>query len=128
MSRTLRLAGIQLALAAMVLRALLPDGWMPIASGAAGFPITICAANGPVQMVVGRDGHARKQNPTHNDAHHQDVCPFAAAPHFATGATGVVHALPWAVAQFAAPVFTAAIIDGTDRHTPQSPRAPPTFV
>jgi hypothetical protein len=126
MSRTLRLAGIQLALAAMVLRALLPDGWMP--SGTAGNPIAICTANGPVQLVVGQDGRPDKPNPVHDDAHHQDVCPFAAAPHFATGATAVAHAVPLAEAFFSAPAFTATIVNGANRHAPQSPRAPPSFV
>jgi hypothetical protein len=112
----------------MALRALLPDGWMPVASSAAGIPIAICTADGPMQMVVGPDGQAGKQTPTHNDAHHQDVCPFAAAPHFAAGATSAVHILPLAEVYFAAPVFGATIINGADRHTPQSPRAPPSFV
>jgi hypothetical protein len=128
MSRTLRLAGIQLALAAMMLRALLPDGWMPSASGAPGIPIAICTANGPVQLVIGQDGRTDKQNPAHDDARHQDVCPFAAAPHFATGATGIFHALPLAEAQFAAPAFASGIAEGMRQHTPQSPRAPPVFV
>jgi hypothetical protein len=128
MQRTLRLAGIQLALAAMVLRALLPDGWMPVASGVAGIPIAICTANGPVQFVVAQDGRAGKHTPARDNTHHQDVCPFAGAPHFAVGAIGTFHTLPVAETYFALPVIAAIARNSAGRHAPQSPRAPPSFV
>jgi|SRR5579871_2132103 len=57
---------ISLALAAMLLRALLPDGWMP---SAAGSTLTICSVN-----TLQKDGKA----PTNQERSHAP-CAFAAA-------------------------------------------------
>jgi hypothetical protein len=128
MLRTLKFAGLQLALVAMVLRALLPDGWMPAETGASGIPIAICTVNGPLNMVVGQDGKPSKPAPLQNSTHHPDACPFAAAPHFATIAPAVAPAPSTLAAILAFRVPQTASIAGAPRHTPQSPRAPPSFV
>ena len=79
MTRRLRLAGLQraglhLALAAMILRALLPAGWMP--SQTAGIHLTICTAETGKQSAPALPGHPLKHG------EHQ-LCPFAAASHLA---------------------------------------------
>jgi len=121
MGRNLRFATVYLALAAMMLRALLPTGWMPgVASG--GATITVCTLNGPVQLDVG--GKAHKQN-KQDDGRSHEACAFAAAPHFASPA-----ALPVAVASIA----TAVVLErdgqttlpaSRDRYSPQLSRGPP---
>jgi len=128
MFRTFRLAGIHLALAALMLRALMPDGWMPNTALAGGMPIALCTIDGPVNLVVGLDGKPAPQDPAHNDGRHVDVCPFAAAPHFATIAPALAPALPLAEAFFALRLPQPSAQGGAERHTPQSPRAPPSFV
>jgi hypothetical protein len=128
MSRTLRLVGIHLALAAMLLRAMLPDGWMPGPANTSGVPIELCTVSGPVNVAVGEDGKLSKQIPAQNDGRHTDVCPFAAAPHFVTMSPTVVLAPRSAEAFLTPRLLQSSVVDAAQRHTPQSPRAPPSFV
>jgi hypothetical protein len=124
MPRTLRLAGLQIALVAMVLRALLPAGWMP--DTAAGTPFVICTLNGP--MLAARPADAGKHQPGHDDGRHNDVCPFAASIHFATPTT-VATIAPFApVASRAYPPLPAPAVHAAIRYALQSPRAPPSLV
>jgi hypothetical protein len=107
-----------LALAALILRALLPSGWMPDAQSG----LTICSVS--TLGVIHHDGH---------DADHsggktsQQECPFAAAPHFAATPDAPKLALP-AFHAFAAATDRAYAIAVSARFTPQSPRAPPGIV
>jgi len=102
-----------LALAALILRALLPAGWMPDAQGG----LTICSAT---LGVIHHDGA-----PGHSDGKHaQEECPFAAAPQLASAPQLPQLALP---ARHAFAAATDRIYAGEvwARFTPQSPRAPP---
>jgi hypothetical protein len=101
------------AFIALVVRALLPAGWMPAAHG-----MTICSVETSAQPD--------QKTPAEKNTHH-DICPFAAAPHLA-----FVPDLP----QLTLPAFHA-FAAATDRHyagfvaarfTPQSPRGPPLHV
>lgn len=58
--------------AALVVRALLPAGWMPVV-GAGGIRIELCTGAGPVQAVLAPDGtiHPGGQPPP------RDPCPIA---------------------------------------------------
>jgi hypothetical protein len=114
--RAIRLAGIYAALAAMLLGALTPAGWMPDPDSAGSF--TICTVNGPVSP-----GPANKDQ---DDSRHQP-CPFAAMPHLAALPGLAAIQLPsLAAATIYAPSHLAAALD-TRRREPQSPRAPPGF-
>ncbi|HWU54490.1 MAG TPA: DUF2946 family protein [Rhizomicrobium sp.] len=106
-----------LAFVALVMRALLPAGWMPAADG-----LTICSVD-----TVQQGDHGKAPAPKNSQDAHHDICPFAAAPHLAA-----VPDLP----QMTLPVFHA-FAAATDRayaaavmahFTPQSPRAPPSIV
>lgn len=105
-----------IALAALLLRALVPVGWMPAAT--AQTPFVICSINGPVQ-------HAPDGQKLPDDAAHHQTCAFAAAPHLAKTPDVVALAAP------ALPVFVIAraeIAPALARPSPQraqSPRAPP---
>ena len=98
-------------LAALLLKARVPLGWMPDASGGSAF--VICTADG---------GHSI---PGHDDgAQHHQPCAFAAAHVMASPEAHV----------FAAPLLAAAILTRSvhpetavarPAFTPQSPRAPP---
>jgi hypothetical protein len=125
MKRNFSLVAVHIALAAMLLRALTPAGWMPSAE-AAGSPITICTMSGPVQLVVGPDGQPiKKQN--QDDARHRDLCPFATAPHMAQPAATTGLALPSAILTATERAAHRRIMVQATRHAPQSPRAPPSF-
>jgi hypothetical protein len=106
-----------LALVALILRALLPAGWMPDAQSG----LTICSVD--TLGVIHHDGA-----PGHTDGKtSQQECPFAAAPHLASTPDAPKLVLP-AFHAFAAATDRAYAITVSARFTPQSPRAPPSFV
>lgn len=125
MIRNLRFAAIHLALAAMVLRALLPAGWMPGASS--GAPLVVCTMNGPEQIVLGADGKPLKHQPSQDDARHHEMCPFAVAAPLATPSIAAEPALPRYAVLGTRDIARAYIVSGAAQHAPQSPRAPPAF-
>ncbi|HET7086290.1 MAG TPA: hypothetical protein VFI23_16050 [Rhizomicrobium sp.] len=128
-----------LAFVALVVRALVPIGWMPDANG-----LMMCLADTPMHhdgMAMNHDGmdmamddaamtmdDAMDQSGAPHDApaqhNHHDVCPFCATPHFASMPDLPQLALPAAHA-FAAETdrLYAHVISA--RFTPQSPRGPP---
>jgi hypothetical protein len=122
----LRHIGVRLALAAMLLRALVPDGWMPVANAANGVTIAICTANGPTKLVVGGKDRPAKQDPA-QDPRHVDMCPFSAAPHAATVAPGVPAIGSATAVPYTAPASQPRLAQQASRYWVQSPRAPPVF-
>ncbi len=100
-----------LALIAIIVRALLPAGWMPDAQAG----LTICSLG-----VIHHDGAPDKDS---GHAQH-DECPFAAAPHLAAVPEVPQLTLP-AFHAFAAATDRAYASVLAARFTPQSPRAPP---
>jgi len=128
MLRTFRLAAVQLALAAMMLRALLPMGWMPNPDGFAQSPLVICLMDMPSGMDMSKpmdmDMHGHDRGQQQNN----EQCPFAAAPHIAAPFTIAELAPPSELARFAEkPVSRTLPALALDYH-PQSPRAPPTSI
>ena len=105
-----------IALAALILRALLPTGWMPDAHAG----LTIGSATlGLVQL-----DHAPGQ---HDDKARQEHCLFAAAAHFAPAPVATQFKLP-GLHSFVARTDRAYTASLAARFTPQSPRAPPISV
>ncbi len=102
-----------LALIAMIVRALLPAGWMPDAQAG----LTICSLG-----VVHHDSAPGHPSPDGQGQHEE--CPFAAAPHLASVPDVPQLTLP-AFHAFAAATDRAYASVLAARFTPQSPRAPP---
>jgi hypothetical protein len=107
-----------LALSAMILRALLPAGWMPNTDGVPGTPLVICSVDG-VHHVA----------PAHEPSHrsHQDhliACPFAAAAHFASLRQPITVSEP-NVVDWLAPAFNNAPLFSSRVALAQPPRGPP---
>jgi hypothetical protein len=125
MPRTVRLAGLHFALVAMLVRALLPAGWMPDMSAHGSAPLVICTMNGP--MTAMPPGDASKHKPAHDDGRQSDICPFAASIHVATPASAAAVVPSTAVALTPAPVLSEQNVPNIARHSPQSPRAPHSF-
>jgi hypothetical protein len=125
MPRTVRLAALHLALVAMLARALLPAGWMPDTSAQGPAPLVICTMHGPV--LAAPPGDTSKHKPVHDDGRQTDICPFAASIHVATPASAVAIAPSTTVALIAAPALLEQSVPSVARHSPQSPRAPPSF-
>jgi hypothetical protein len=124
MPTTLRLTALHLALAAMMLRALMPVGWMPNPAGAAGALFVICTADGPL-LQTGQHDHGK--HAPDDGQHSHEECPFAAAPHVAAPVTVAQIALPSFFGRFSNPPLASVSVVFTAVYQPQSPRAPPLF-
>lgn len=124
MPRTLKLAGVQIALVAMLLRALLPVGWMPGTADNAATSFVICTVNGPVHAAHAPDGRKHSQD----DSRQNDVCPFAASIHLATPAAVATVALSTQIAVIAFVQSSARTFRTAPRYALSSPRAPPSPV
>jgi hypothetical protein len=119
-----------LALPALLLRALIPVGFMPVAT-ADGLSIEFCPDAGPLPAAAGAaaDPHAHHHHhqggPDPSSASHHAPCPFAASATLAAAPEGAcvpaAHALERAPgdADLRARAFVPSIVRA------QSPRAPP---
>lgn len=135
-----RRAAVVLALAAMMLRGLMPAGWMPNPAGAAESLFVICdmdqdmpgmdmshmSAADMAQMDMSGMDHGPSGK--HSMDGHQQACPFGAAPHVATSSSLVALLLPSLSADLAAHRSHEREATGTASYSPQSPRAPPVLV
>ena len=134
MIRTFRLAAVQLALAALVLRALLPTGWMPNPEGFAQSPLVICLMDMPSGMDMSHAMDMSKpmdmdmQGHGHSQQQSSEQCPFAAAPHIAAPIAMAELAPPSELAGFAEKPVNRRLPALTLGYHPQSPRAPPTSI
>ena len=126
MRAVLKSAALTVAVLAMMLRAALPDGWMPNADASA--PIMLCPGMTQMAGMPGMDHPKPAQTPSHDQDHGGGmVCPFAAAAQLASPSDPVPAPLPIAFATFAtfhaahdAPLYEPA-------WQPNAARAPPSF-
>ena len=121
MTRTVKHLTLHFALAAMVLRALLPVGWMPGPS--ASLPLVLCTMNGPVQVMVPLGDEPSKHKT--DDGSQHGICPFAASVHFAVASAAPTLAPSSLSLALASTLALPRAWAPAKRHTPQSPRAPP---
>jgi hypothetical protein len=119
MTARLRPFALMFALTAMLLRGLLPAGWMPAAD--AGAPLVICTGHGATHLGPVRPrGHTLPgDGPV--------VCPFASAAHLSLPLAIAPRTEPTAVALNAARTLFSCVIPLASIFRPQSPRAPPHF-
>ena len=118
MTNALRSLAVTLALGAMLLRALLPAGWMPAPDGSS---LVICTNDGPLRL-----------SPAHIPLHkgqqdHNSVCPFAAAAHLAAPGAAQAIQLPLAIAT-GDRVFVVHGAPAVRPSATQAPRGPPLSV
>ena len=111
---TNRSIALSLALCAMVLRALLPDGWMP-AANAAGPPFVICSVDG-----THHNGKAPADQRTHAP------CAFAAAAPLSLPSAVVAGFRAFGDVTVIARSFGATLAVPPSGHRPNAARAPPT--
>jgi hypothetical protein len=112
---------VHIALAALILRAFLPTGWMPNPQGPAESAFVICTMDGPVQTTDG------KALPGKDDPRAHETCPFAAAASLAPP----VDFVPLAAPELSRSPAPRSLIAGLNaRAAPfarPSSRAPPTL-
>jgi hypothetical protein len=135
-----RRAAVLVAILAMMVRGLIPAGWMPNPDGMGRTAFILCdmddlgltaadLSHTSMAHMAGMDmshmdmskGGAHK----HADDGHQQPCPFSAAPHVATPSAPAMLSLPSLAVQFAHPLRQPRLAAGVASYTPQSPRAPP---
>jgi len=123
MSATFARPAFALALAAMLLRALLPAGWMP-STGLTPALITICTMDGPQRVAPPDSGKPAPDQHTHDRAN--APCAFAAAAPFAPLTETPILLAPRASADKSGIVLASAIAVRLAKSA-HSPRAPPTL-
>jgi hypothetical protein len=67
-----------LAVLALLVRAAVPSGWMPVAE-AGGIRIAICSGAGPMEMVLTKDGTLHRDAPPPAPQVPRDPCPYGLA-------------------------------------------------
>jgi hypothetical protein len=129
-----RRAAVCLALAAMMLRGLMPAGWMPNPEGAGTSLFVICDMDQAdmskmdmSHMDMSAMDHAPAHKPSSN-SHQHEACPFAAAPHVATPSTVAALLLPSLSEHFSPQLAGGRLAIQSAAYAPQSPRAPPSPV
>jgi hypothetical protein len=128
MTSTVHRASVCFALLALLVRALLPVGWMPNPAGTAGTPIILCTVEGGIPVFLGLDGKPLKNSPADDHTQHSDGCPFAATPHVATATVIVAATQPSLAVSWAVFDFASRIGSFNRQFSLASPRAPPTPV
>jgi hypothetical protein len=122
MTIRLRAIGWFLALSAIMLRAALPIGWMPVADAASGPALVICTGHGPLTTP----DHSRKQSPL--SGHTNEVCPFAAVTHLSPPADIALLSTPNRDARRVdRKAFGETVVPAEPRHSNHAPRAPPSL-
>lgn len=121
MTSVFRSLAATLALSAMLLRALLPAGWMPNPAGVADVPLVICSMDG-LHRVLPVHAPLKGQQDERGS-----VCPFAAAAHLAPPQTTSV-VTPTLFASRSAPDFAASETVSGVVNSNHAPRGPPISV
>lgn len=115
-----RSAAVHFALMAMLLRALLPAGWMPAAiTPASASPFVICTVDGPLHAPA-------KQAPAHERA--SVPCVFAAAAPLSSPTAHAAAPLPVAAWNRIDIAPRIEAVSCAAPYRPNAPRAPPVFV
>lgn len=122
MRRSISRSAFTLALAAMLLRALLPVGWMPNAAAQGQAFLTICTMDGLHRVAV---RGAPKPTPEQGSREHAGVpCPFASAAPFAPLVHAAVLAPP-SQSVSAQQRLTPARLAPASKQRANTARAPP---
>jgi hypothetical protein len=115
-------------LVAVMVRALIPLGYMPDIKGAKHFQMVICSLDGPRTVTVDESFNpvGSSEKPDHNA---KERCDFALLQHSPALDAAIHHVM------FTVPVPTGESVERTDHQLPQTivacrlaqPRAPPVF-
>jgi hypothetical protein len=121
--RGIRHAFIHLALAALILRAFMPTGWMPNTQTPGESLFVICTMDGPVQSSDG------KALPGKDDPRAHETCPFAAAAASIAPPVDFIRIAAPLLSETAAPrIVVAALPARAPPFSHASSRAPPSLI
>jgi len=122
MRAVLKSAALGFALLALLLRAALPDGWMP--ASAASAPLMPC----PGMMAMPMTPAPHSGAPLHKHGSHTTICIFAAAGHFGSVPVPAPVPAPLGAVATAPQPFAAANFISRTSYRPNAARAPPLTV
>lgn len=125
MRRNISQAALAIALVAVLLRGLLPAGWMPNPAGAMLSPLVICTMDGPRRVAMPAAPNHSPSGDKHED-HASGPCPFAGAAPLAPPAETVDAIAPAFVGGIPA-IPDRRIAHASARHRSYTARAPPTL-
>ena len=108
-----------IALTAIMLRAVLPAGWMPVAGLDGGITLAICTGHGPLAL----SGHAPKQPSL--PGHANDICPFAAVGHLSPPTPFAILSAPFLNGWKSGPADHGRTVSVAWFDGHHNPRAPP---
>lgn len=121
MRMTCRSAAVQIALLAMLLRAVLPAGWMPAAiTSANASPFVICTMDGPL--------HATPAKSSHDHDRATSPCVFASVVPLSSPDIAIAAPAPIQLASQIAFAPLHETIVAARHFRPNAARAPPAFV
>ncbi|MBV8978890.1 MAG: hypothetical protein JO261_05485 [Alphaproteobacteria bacterium] len=114
----LKSAALSVALLALLLRAAVPEGWMP--AKAASAPLMPCPGIMTMPMTPSHHGAPlRKQDG------HTTICIFAATAHFGSVPVPAPLAAPAGAVERIAPLPSAVVFVSKSLYRPNTARAPP---
>jgi hypothetical protein len=120
MNRTRRALAFYLGLLGMMVRALLPSGYMPAGTVASGISVVFCTAQGAQSKLLGLDG-----KPAKGGFAHSDQCPFGFALSMGGTASASLPSMPWFTrASTLVSRDPTSVVPDRARHTHRA-RAPP---
>ncbi|HXS06755.1 MAG TPA: DUF2946 family protein [Rhizomicrobium sp.] len=128
-----------LAIVAIVLKGLLPVGWMPNPQGFSESALILCDMDGPMSAadmakmmaaMPGMDMSSTEKSGAHDkkapdSSRSHEECPFAGVTHGGAASTPAAIALPELAVEHAHRPLAERSIARFARYQPQSPRAPP---
>lgn len=118
MTRVSRSIALQVALAAILLRALVPAGWMPGTTPSHHVLMVVCPMDGAMGDMPA------KKAPAH--AQHHVLCSYAMAAHAVAPGPSAAPAPAGLIAD-GGPRDIALAVIATRSHSRQAPRAPPSL-
>nr|TFG51719.1 MAG: hypothetical protein E4H34_05910 [Hyphomicrobiales bacterium] len=122
-------AAIFFVLAAYLLRAFVPAGWMPAATaGEAGNFIVICTLSGLKSIEVDSNGKPLNEEAPHDSNDDGKTCAFGTAPKLALAGVDIIGASPDAAYALRARLRQAPVPKTGGLHATYAPRAPPSFI
>jgi Protein of unknown function (DUF2946) len=125
--QTLRTAFIHIALAAMVVRALIPVGWMPGTGPSHHAMLVVCSVDASGHMVMSAHPAPRNGDPAQDRHRQHEPCPYTMANFVVVPAVAGMM-LPRLVVSAAIELERPRLLLVSAIRTPQNPRAPPRIV
>jgi hypothetical protein len=110
---------------AILVRALVPAGWMPSVGADGGVVISLCTGAGAVDMVLAADGTVHEKAPVKHDGANDHPCAFAGLAQAFAAADPVVLPIALPAPVIDPPLMPASVAVGRGLAAPPPPQTGP---